>query len=140
MASKIVLERYTPDEASKRATFRMLAEYYCDLDEDAHANQTTYDVQDRAGGFHVVSGEEEENGTGGEKPRRRPSPGAGLLARMHRLSPAALDKDGEAQLTDPEAGRAAHTETPTLKGKVFLRNEFGLQLCSTSCNEVSISM
>jgi hypothetical protein len=27
-AAKKILERYTPDETSKRATYRMLAEYY----------------------------------------------------------------------------------------------------------------
>ena len=104
-AAKIVLSRYTPDEASKRATFRMLAEYFGDLDEDADENQRAYDAQDRAGGFFNAGGEE---GDGGQDRRRRPSPGKGLLARMHQLSPNALDKDGDGRLSDPEAFQEHH--------------------------------
>lgn len=105
VAAKIVLERYTPDEDSKRAMFRMLAEYYGDADEEAEGNQGEYDAADRGGGFHATVWEEEEDG---EARRQRPSPGKGLLARMHQLSPVALAKDGEAQLMDPEAFQEHH--------------------------------
>jgi hypothetical protein len=52
--------------------------------------------------------DEGDAGGGSSGRGRRPSPGNGLLARMHQLSPEALVKDGEAQLVDPEAFQEHH--------------------------------
>ena len=118
-AARTVLDRYVPDEKSKRAAFRMLAEYFGDLDEDADDYRSAYDRGDRDGHLHAdgttedfdagaIGGEMDGEGEDTDRTRRRPSPGRGLLARMHQISSRALEKDGEAQITDPEAFQEHH--------------------------------
>ena len=127
VAARAVLERYVPDERSRRAAYRMLAEYFGDLDEDADDDASVYSARDRDGNVHKyapseattpspklrldLDADEDESDVEREsvdRTRRRPSPGKGLLARMHHLSPRALDRDGDGRLIDPEAFQDHH--------------------------------
>ena len=133
LAADVVLERYAPDEPARRAAFRMLAEYYGDLDalasSDDEGTKGSFDAADRDGRLAIdalaremaldasaADGDAEDAESrrrlAREKARanarRRPSPGRGLLRRFFALSPNALARDGDGAFAHASAFQEHH--------------------------------
>ena len=97
LAADIVLERYAPDEPARRAAFRMLAEYYGDLDAS--------DLAD----FSDASNDSASSLDAADATRRAPvSPGRGLLRRWRALAPDALARDGDGGFARASAFQEHH--------------------------------
>ena len=131
LAADVVLERYAPDEPARRAAFRMLAEYYGDLDalasSDDEGTKGSFDAADRDGRLAIdalaremaldasaADGEAEDAESRRRLARekafskKRPSPGRGFLRRFFALSPNALARDGDGTFAHASAFQEHH--------------------------------
>jgi len=135
LAADVALERYAPDEPSRRAAFRMLAEYYGDLDalepleaerpETLNPNASVpLDAADRDGrlALDALAREMARDASAADgdaddaeasvsdsrilQPRR--SPGRGLLRRWRALAPDALARDGDGGFMNASAFQEHH--------------------------------
>lgn len=89
-AKNAILMRYASDERTRIAAYRMLAEYYGDL--DAYAD-----------------GDDGNNSNArSRRSRRQISPGFGLLKRFHNLSPDSLATNSDAVISNRKAFQEHH--------------------------------